>query len=138
MKVTPEQALLDAAQELVRQRNETDAELKRLSNINNRAKEILEGKFPEVPTLVENPKRQIVDKKEKRRRKGVVLGFTTWAFVIGLLIGGSAIPQINDDPVIQENYSECISQARYSDPIENNQYQELVNALYACEIYGAD
>jgi len=34
------------------------------------------------------------------------------------------------------DYSSCIGSARYSSPIPDNQYQELVNALYACEIYG--
>jgi hypothetical protein len=29
----------------------------------------------------------------------------------------------------------CIGKARYDNPIRGNQYQELVNALYACGIY---
>jgi hypothetical protein len=31
----------------------------------------------------------------------------------------------------------CIGKARYENPIRGNQYQELVNALYACGIYRA-
>ncbi len=33
------------------------------------------------------------------------------------------------------DYPGCIGKARYENPIEGNQYQELVNALYACEVY---
>lgn len=29
----------------------------------------------------------------------------------------------------------CIGKARYQNPIRGNQYQELVNALYACGVY---
>jgi len=29
----------------------------------------------------------------------------------------------------------CIGKARYENPIDGNQYQELVNALYACGVY---
>jgi hypothetical protein len=29
----------------------------------------------------------------------------------------------------------CIGKARYEHPIAQNQYQELVNALYACGVY---
>ena len=29
----------------------------------------------------------------------------------------------------------CIGKARYENPIHGNQYQELVNALYACGVY---
>ena len=29
----------------------------------------------------------------------------------------------------------CIGKARYENPIRGNQYQELVNALYACGVY---
>ena len=31
----------------------------------------------------------------------------------------------------------CIGKARYENPIRGNQYQELVNALYACGVYRA-
>ena len=33
------------------------------------------------------------------------------------------------------DYPGCIGKARYENPIRGNQYQELVNALYACEVY---
>ncbi len=36
---------------------------------------------------------------------------------------------------VRPDYAGCIGQARYQDPIESNQYQELVNALYACGVY---
>ena len=38
---------------------------------------------------------------------------------------------------VRPDYAGCIGQARYEDPIKGNQYQELVNALYACGIYRA-
>jgi len=33
------------------------------------------------------------------------------------------------------DYPSCIGKARYQNPIRGNQYQELVNALYACGVY---
>jgi hypothetical protein len=35
------------------------------------------------------------------------------------------------------DYPSCIGKARYEAPIEGNQYQELVNALYSCGVYTA-
>jgi hypothetical protein len=61
----------------------------------------------------------------------------SWLVILGLLVGGLAIPRANDRPILGEDYPACIGQARYQDPIEGNQYQELVNALYACGIYRA-
>jgi hypothetical protein len=59
----------------------------------------------------------------------------SWFVTLGLLVGGAAIPRASDRPTLHEDYPACIGKARYEHPIEGNQYQELVNALYACEVY---
>jgi hypothetical protein len=55
--------------------------------------------------------------------------------VVGLLVGGLAIPRASDTPRLTRDYPGCIGKARYEEPIDGNQYQELVNALYACGVY---
>ena len=59
----------------------------------------------------------------------------SWFVTIGLLVGGAALPRANDTPIIREDYAGCIGKARYEHPVTGNQYQELVNALYACDVY---
>jgi hypothetical protein len=54
---------------------------------------------------------------------------------LGLLAGGFAFPHAGNTPTQGEDYSGCIGKARYEHPIARNQYQELVNALYACDVY---
>jgi hypothetical protein len=61
----------------------------------------------------------------------------SWLVTLGLLVGGVAVPRANDAPVLREDYPGCIGRARYENPIAGNQYQELVNALYACDVYRA-
>ena len=46
----------------------------------------------------------------------------------GLLLGRSGATRLPDYPT-------CIGKARYEHPIHGNQYQELVNALYTCDVY---
>ncbi len=48
----------------------------------------------------------------------------------GLLVGRSAATSLPDYPA-------CIGKARYEHPVHGNQYQELVNALYTCDVYSA-
>ena len=48
----------------------------------------------------------------------------------GLLVGRSTAARSPDYPA-------CIGKARYENPIQGNQYQELVNALYTCDVYRA-
>jgi hypothetical protein len=36
---------------------------------------------------------------------------------------------------VRTDYPGCIGKARFEAPIAGNQYQELVNALYACGVY---
>ena len=77
------------------------------------------------------------------RRENVIVRGSRWArflaagwlVVLGVLIAGVAIPEASDRPTLRPDYSGCIGQARYAAPIEGNQYQELVNALYACGVY---
>lgn len=73
----------------------------------------------------------------KRGSRWVRALAASWLVAIGLLVGGAAIPRANDGPALREDYPACIGKARYEHPIDGNQYQELVNALYACEVYGA-
>jgi hypothetical protein len=48
----------------------------------------------------------------------------------GLLVGRSGATSLPDYPA-------CIGKARYQHPVQGNQYQELVNALYTCDVYSA-
>ena len=73
----------------------------------------------------------------KRRTWPAVLA-TVWVLLAGVFLGGAVIPHKNDAPVLAQNLPACIGQARYAHPVEGNQYQELVNALYACDVYGGD
>jgi hypothetical protein len=61
----------------------------------------------------------------------------SWLLVLGLLVGGVAVPRASDAPTLTSDYPGCIGKARYESPIAGNQYQELVNALYACGVYEA-
>jgi len=67
-----------------------------------------------------------------RVRRLLGTSFLTVVFVLsaGLLLG-------RQDATGAPDYPGCIGKARYEHPIQGNQYQELVNALYACEVYRA-
>jgi len=54
--------------------------------------------------------------------------------VLAVALGAVTLPG-RSGGAVRPDYAGCIGQARYEDPIEGNQYQELVNALYACGIY---
>ena len=73
----------------------------------------------------------------RRGRAWVRIVAASWLVTIGLLVGGAAIPRANDAPTLSEDYPACIGKARYEHPIHGNQYQELVNALYTCDVYRA-
>lgn len=60
-----------------------------------------------------------------------------WILIIGIIVGGLAIPHHYDRPSLSPDLPTCIGQARYKHQIPDNQYQELVNALYSCDVYGA-
>lgn len=72
-----------------------------------------------------------------RRSHWAKLVSASWLVVLGLLVGGVAIPRASDAPTLTRDYPGCIGKARYESPIADNQYQELVNALYACGVYEA-
>jgi hypothetical protein len=54
------------------------------------------------------------------------------AFGFGL--GAVTLPD-GSGGAVRTDYPGCIGKARYEAPIAGNQYQELVNALYACGVY---
>jgi hypothetical protein len=81
------------------------------------------------------PVREHVVKRGSRRVRALT---ASWLVTIGLLVGGAAIPRANDAPTLREDYPACIGKARYEHPIQGNQYQELVNALYTCDVYGME
>jgi hypothetical protein len=70
-----------------------------------------------------------------RRSRWTRLLAAVWLVALGVLVAGVAIPEANDRPSFAPDYPGCIGKARYEHPIEQNQYQELVNALYACGVY---
>lgn len=75
---------------------------------------------------------QSLPKPKPKRWPSVLAGI--WLVVIGVVVGGAAVPHIHDRPTLS-TVPACISKARYEHPIADNQYQELVNALYSCEVY---
>ena len=70
----------------------------------------------------------------KRAPLGARLLAALWLLVLGLLVGGAALPRANDAPVLREDYESCISNARSSIP-DGDRYGELVDALYVCGVY---
>ena len=70
----------------------------------------------------------------KRAPLGARLLAALWLLVLGLLVGGAALPRANDAPVLREDYESCISNARSPIP-DGDRYGELVDALYACGVY---
>jgi hypothetical protein len=58
-----------------------------------------------------------------------------WLLVLGLLVGGAALPRANDTPALREDYESCISSARRQAPPLGDPYGELVDALYSCGVY---
>ena len=56
--------------------------------------------------------------------------------VLGIALGSIVLPG-SPHGAIRPDYPGCIGKARYVAPIHGNQYQELVNALYACKVYSS-
>jgi hypothetical protein len=135
MKNKPEQFLLDFAESIKSEREEAEAEIARLSEINNKAKEILDGKeYYEVQNIVTKTEPASTYKTEKGRKAGLGAVWI-WCLVIGAIIGGVLVPHISDSPTVQPNYNQCLSDYIYDNPVKDNKYQELVNALWACKVY---
>ena len=59
----------------------------------------------------------------------------TATVLLGLVMVVGAALLLGRQEGARPDYPGCIGKARYENPIEGNQYQELVNALYACEVY---
>jgi len=70
----------------------------------------------------------------KRAPLGARLLAALWLLVLGLLVGGAALPRANDAPALREDYESCIANAR-SQVSRGDPYGELVDALYACGVY---
>jgi hypothetical protein len=60
-----------------------------------------------------------------------------WLVVLGLLVGGAAIPHADDAPSLREDYEACISTARGELPGQGDPYEELVSAMHACGVMDA-
>jgi hypothetical protein len=58
----------------------------------------------------------------------------TSILALGVALGAIVLPGA-PHRAITPDYPGCIGKARYESPIHGNQYQELVNALYACDVY---
>jgi hypothetical protein len=71
----------------------------------------------------------------KRAPRGARLLGALWLLVLGLLVGGAALPRANDTPALREDYESCISSARRQAPPLGDPYGELVDALYSCGVY---
>ena len=67
----------------------------------------------------------------RRRWLGTVATVSVAAAVVA--IGALTLPGRTQSAT--PDYPGCIGKARYEHPVEGNQYQELVNALYACGVY---
>jgi hypothetical protein len=71
----------------------------------------------------------------KRAPLGARLLAALWLLVLGLLVGGAALPHANDAPVLREDYETCISSAKSQAPPHGDAYGNLVDALYVCGVY---
>jgi hypothetical protein len=70
-------------------------------------------------------------------RFGARLLAALWLVVLGLLVGGAAIPHADDAPSLREDYEACISTARGELPSQGDPYEELVSAMHACGVMDA-
>ena len=72
----------------------------------------------------------VVRRSRIRLRRLLTTSFLAVVLMLGagLLLGRPGAARLPDYPA-------CIGKARYEHPIHGNQYQELVNALYSCDVY---
>jgi len=73
----------------------------------------------------------------KRRSRGRVRRLLGTSFLTVVVVLGAGLLFGRQQEAGAPDYPGCIGRARYEHPIQGNQYQELVNALYACEVYRA-
>jgi hypothetical protein len=60
-----------------------------------------------------------------------------WLVVLGLLVGGAAIPHADEAPSLRNDYDACISTAEADLRSQSDRYEDLVSALHACGVYDA-
>lgn len=72
--------------------------------------------------------------RSRRIRALVLAPFAGCVLMVGIALGVAIVPG-SSGGVARPDYPGCIGRARYEAPIAGNQYQELVNALYACGVY---
>jgi hypothetical protein len=106
-------------------RSELDALRRERDAWRRRAESALHEETPE-------PEHGVVRRSRNRVRRLLATSFLTVVAVLsaGLLFGQPGAARLPDYPA-------CIGKARYEHPIQGNQYQELVNALYSCEVYSS-
>ena len=68
------------------------------------------------------------------RRSRWPLPLVASLLAVGFGLGAVTLPD-GSGGAVRTDYPGCIGKARYEAPIAGNQYQELVNALYACGVY---
>jgi hypothetical protein len=106
-------------------RRELDAVRRERDAWRRRAQSALHEEMPEL-------EHGVVRRSRNRIRRLLATSFLAVVAVLsaGLLFGRPGAARLPD-------YPSCIGKARYEHPIEGNQYQELVNALYSCDVYRA-
>jgi hypothetical protein len=104
-------------------RSELDAVRRERDAWRRRAQSALHEEPPEL-------EHGVVRRSRNRIRRLLATSFLAVVAVLsaGLLFGQPGAARLPDYPA-------CIGKARYEHPIEGNQYQELVNALYSCDVY---
>jgi hypothetical protein len=73
----------------------------------------------------------------RRRPLGARLLAAVWLVVLGVLVGGGAIPHADDTPTLREDYDACISTAQGTRRSQGDRHAELLGALHACGVYDA-
>jgi hypothetical protein len=71
----------------------------------------------------------------RRRSRARRLGSLLAAFVVTGSVALASFAMPGRTHSASPDVPACIGKARYQNPIRGNQYQELVNALYACGVY---
>lgn len=76
-----------------------------------------------------------VRRARRRRRPGAAQALLAGCMLVSGVALGALTLAPSSGTALEPDYPGCIGKARYEEPIRGNQYQELVNALYACGVY---